>query len=119
MTEIWIINSMSFTITSAAKEQIAKLLSKNTDKYAVSLAVLGGGCAGFKYDWGFIESKDKIQKTDHVEEWDSGRFVVDSISMFYVMGTVIDWREEVFGSQFEISNPNAKSGCGCGESFGV
>ena len=39
--------------------------------------------------------------------------------MLYVAGTQIDWKEEVFGSQFEISNPNATSGCGCGESFGV
>ena len=41
------------------------------------------------------------------------------ISMMYVAGTKIDWREEVFGSQFEIINPNAQSGCGCGESFSM
>lgn len=110
---------MSFTITTAAKEQMSKLLAKNTDKYAVHLSVRGGGCAGFKYEWGFIDSADKVEKGDHVEEWDNGRFIVDSISMFYVMGTVIDWKEEVFGSQFEISNPNATAGCGCGESFAV
>jgi iron-sulfur cluster assembly accessory protein len=54
-----------------------------------------------------------------VEDWGTGRFVVDAQSMLYVIGTQIDWREEVFGSQFEISNPNATAGCGCGESFGV
>ena len=110
---------MTFTLTTAAKEQMNRLLSKNTDKYAVSLSVQGGGCDGFKYDWGFVESADRVEKGDHVEEWDGGRFVVDSVSVFYVMGTIIDWREEVFGSQFEISNPNAKAGCGCGESFSV
>ena len=49
-----------FDITDSAKAQMEKLLSKNPGKYAVSLAVLGGGCAGFKYDWGFIDSKDKV-----------------------------------------------------------
>ena len=108
-----------FVLTDAAKEQIAKLLAKQPDRYAVRLSVLGGGCAGFKYEWGFIDAKDKIGEDDHLEDWGTGKFVVDSQSMLYVAGTQIDWKEEVFGSQFEISNPNATAGCGCGESFGV
>jgi iron-sulfur cluster insertion protein len=115
-----IITSMSlFQITDTAKKQIENLLEKNADKYAVSLAVLGGGCAGFKYDWGFVDSKDKINTGDHLEDWGTGRFVVDETSMLYVAGTKIDWVEETFGSQFEISNPNSTSACGCGESFGI
>ena len=124
--EILITNSMEglenikwFTITDEAKNQMEKLLTKRPDKYAVSLAVQGGGCAGFKYEWGFIDKKENIAEGDHVEDWHTGRFVVDETSMMYVAGTKIDWKEEVFGSQFEISNPNAQSGCGCGESFGV
>ena len=114
-----IITSMSlFQITDAAKKQIEKLLEKNPGKYAVSLAVLGGGCAGFKYDWGFID-KENLADGDHVEDWSTGRFVVDETSMLYVAGTKIDWVEETFGSQFEISNPNSTSACGCGESFGI
>ena len=115
-----IITSMSpFTITDAAKQQMEQLLAKNTDKYAVSLAVLGGGCAGFKYEWGFADTKESISEGDHVEDWGTGRFVVDETSMLYVVGTKIDWIEETFGSQFEISNPNSTSACGCGESFGI
>ena len=106
-----------FDITDSAKKQMEKLLEKQPDKYAVSLAVLGGGCAGFKYDWGFIDSKDKIGTDDITEDWGTGRFVGDDASMLYVAGTKIDWKEEVFGSQFEIINPNSKSSCGCGESF--
>ena len=64
-----------FEITDAAKAQIEKLLSKNTDKYAVSLAVLGGGCAGFKYDWGFVDTKESVSQGDHIEDWGTGRFV--------------------------------------------
>ncbi len=108
-----------FDITDEAKHQMEKLLSKNPDKYAISLIVEGGGCAGFKYKWGFIDSKDQVSPDDHTEDWHTGRFVVDEASMMYVAGTKIDWKEEVFGSQFEITNPNASSGCGCGESFGV
>jgi len=107
-----------FDITDKAKTQMEGLLSKNSDQYAVSLMVKGGGCAGFKYDWGFT-NKESINKGDIVEDWGTGRFVVDETSMLYVAGTKIDWIEETFGSQFEIINPNAQSGCGCGESFGV
>ena len=108
-----------FNITDEAKNQMEGLLSKNPGKYAVSLMVKGGGCAGFKYDWGFIDSKDKVGADDVTEDWGTGRFVVDDASMLYIAGTKIDWKEEVFGSQFEISNPNSSSSCGCGESFGV
>ena len=108
-----------FEITDKAKTQMEGLLSKNPGKYAVSLMVKGGGCAGFKYNWGFIDSKDKVSTEDITEDWGTGRFVVDEPSILYVAGTQIDYKEEVFGSQFEISNPNSKSSCGCGESFGV
>ena len=53
-----------FDITDPAKAQMEKLLAKHPDKYAVSLAVLGGGCAGFKYDWGFVDKKEDIGKDD-------------------------------------------------------
>jgi len=108
-----------FDITDEAKTQMEGLLSKNPGKYAVSLMVKGGGCAGFKYDWGFIDSADKVGADDITEDWGTGRFVVDDASMLYIAGTQIDYKEEVFGSQFEIKNPNSKSSCGCGDSFGV
>ena len=108
-----------FEITEEAKNQIEKLLGKNPDKYAVSLAVLGGGCAGFKYDWGFADTKESVADGDHTEDWQTGKFVVDETSMMYVIGTKIDFVEETFGSKFEISNPNSTASCGCGESFGV
>ena len=58
-----------FTLTESAKEQMTHLLSKNPDKDAVHLQVKGGGCAGFKYEWGFVKN-DEIEKTDTVESWD-------------------------------------------------
>jgi len=115
-----VITSMKlFEITDQAKKQMEKLLEKNPGKFAVSLSVLGGGCAGFKYEWGFVDSESDVKDGDHLEDWNTGRFVVDDTSMLYVAGTKIDWIEETFGSQFEISNPNSTSACGCGESFAV
>ena len=106
-----------FELTESARTQMSNLLVRNPGKYAVSLAVLGGGCAGFKYDWGFADSAEQIQKDDVVVEWEGGRVVVDAMSVMYVAGTRVDWKEEVFGAQFEISNPNATASCGCGTSF--
>ena len=108
-----------FDITTTAKTQIEKLLTDNPGNFAVSLSVKGGGCAGFKYQWGFAKTKDDVAKADHTVEWENGRFTVDATSLLYVMGTTIDYKQEVFGSQFEVINPNATSSCGCGESFGV
>ena len=108
-----------FDITDEAKNQMEKLLAKNPGKYAISLAVMGGGCAGFKYEWGFIDKKDDIGKDDEIVDWHTGRFVVDEISLLYVSGTKIDGKEELFGSQFTVENPNSTSGCGCGESFSM
>ena len=96
-----------FDITDPAKGQMERLLEKNPGKYAVSLQVIGGGCAGFKYKWDFIETKENINKDDELVDWGTGRFVVDEASMMYIAGTKIDWVEETFGSQFEIVNPNA------------
>lgn len=64
-----------FEITEEAKNQIEKLLEKNPDKYAVSLAVLGGGCAGFKYDWGFADTKESVADGDHTEDWHTGNLL--------------------------------------------
>ena len=108
-----------FDISTTAKTQIEKLLTDNPGNFAVSLSVKGGGCAGFKYQWGFAKTKDDVEKADHIVEWENGRFTVDATSLLYVTGTTIDYKQEVFGSQFEVINPNATSSCGCGESFGV
>ena len=75
-----------FEITDSAKAQIERLLEKNTGKYAVSLAVLGGGCAGFKYDWGFADTKESVADGDHIEDWGTGRFVVDETSIVVCHG---------------------------------
>lgn len=105
------------TVTDSAKEQIITLCKEHKVD-AVKLSVQGGGCAGFKYDWGFT-TNDKIASDDEVFEYTEGKFVIDSMSVMYVAGTEVDYVREAFGSNFVIKNPSSKSSCGCGESFGV
>ena len=104
-----------FEITDSAKAQIERLLEKNTGKYAVSLAVLGGGCAGFKYDWVMA---DEVEEGDEVIDLLNGKFIIDSTSIMYLLGSTIDYKKELFGSYFDIKNPASTSSCGCGESVG-
>ena len=103
------------TLTSTAQQKIADLCNSNS-RYAVRLGIRGGGCAGFSYDWGFAD-ENEIESGDEIIEVQGGRLVVDSHSVMYLFGTEIDYVNEVFGSQFEIHNPNTKSACGCGESI--
>ena len=105
-------------LTENAIKRLSYIANKAGTRY-VRLDIKGGGCAGFKYQWGFAKTKDDVEKADHIVEWENGRFTVDATSLLYVMGTTIDYKQEVFGSQFEVINPNATSSCGCGESFGV
>jgi|TARA_B100001094_G_C18114871_1_gene763348 iron-sulfur cluster insertion protein len=105
------------TLTESAKQQIIDLC-KQHETDAVKLSVLGGGCAGFKYDWSFT-TMDKVDDNDEVVDLSEGKFVIDSMSLPFIAGTEIDYVREVFGAHFEIKNPSATSSCGCGESFGA
>jgi len=105
-------------ITESAKLKIMDLLlEENNPKLALRTFVQGGGCSGFSYGFTF----DEVQNEDDIEfpineQYNVG---VDAMSMQYLQGAVIDYKEEAMGSQFVISNPNAQSTCGCGSSFSV
>ena len=75
----------------------------------------GGGCAGFKYDWSL---EDSLNDDDEVIELQNGKFLIDGMSIMYLIGSTVDYKKEVFGSYFQISNPKSTSSCGCGESVG-
>lgn len=83
----------------------------------VLLQAKGGGCAGYKYDWSYIQKED-LNKSDTCISLNENTFLVlDSYSSFKLIGMNIDYVESISGSSLEITNPNAKSTCGCGESF--
>ena len=102
------------TLTDSAKEHMTTMLKENS-KYAVRLALKGGGCAGFKYDWSL---EDKVADDDEVVDFEKGKFVVDPASVMYLLGSTIDYKKEVFGWFFTVTNPGSTSSCGCGESVG-
>ena len=78
--------------------------------------VQGGGCSGFSYGFTLDE---EINEDDFEIPLDEFKVLVDSMSMQYLQGATIDYKEELMGSNFVINNPNATTTCGCGSSFGV
>lgn len=85
------------------------------DDMALRLRVVGGGCAGFAYDLYFDSATD----LDKSFACNGVNVVVDQMSLMYLMGTEIDYIESLQGAGFKFNNPNVKSTCGCGSSFGV
>lgn len=105
------------TITESAKAKIKDLLlEENNPKLALRTFVQGGGCSGFSYGFTFDE---EINEDDFEIPVDTFKVLVDSMSMQYLTGADIDYKDDLTGSQFVINNPNAQSTCGCGSSFGV
>lgn len=104
-------------ITDSAKEKIQDLLREENDPtLKLRTFVQGGGCSGFQY--GFTFDTDQ---NDDDWEFDIGehKMLVDSMSMQYLQGAVIDYKEDLMGASFSIKNPNAQTTCGCGSSFSV
>ena len=103
---------MFVTITENAKKRISHLCTEN-NVFAITLGLKGGGCAGYQYDWGVTE---KPVSRAEVFECFNGNLVIDKKSLLFLMGTEIDYVDDMFGSQFVLNNPKVKSSCGCGVS---
>lgn len=104
-------------ITESAKQKIKDLLyEENNSKLSLRTFVQGGGCSGFSYGFTFDED---VNEDDFEISLDEFKVLVDSMSMQYLQGAEIDYKEDLMGSQFTINNPNATTTCGCGSSFGV
>ena len=93
-----------------AVEKINQLISKKPSGTFFRIAVKGGGCSGFKYDFSF---DSKIDNNDLKHE----NIVIDKSSLGMLKGSQVDFTHELIGSSFKISNPKTKSSCGCGVSF--
>jgi iron-sulfur cluster insertion protein len=105
------------TISESAARQIARLVADEAnDKLMLRIAVSGGGCSGFQYGFSLDDSQ---QEDDVVFERSGVTVVIDSTSLELVQGAEIDFVEELVGSSFQVRNPNAKSSCGCGNSFSI
>jgi iron-sulfur cluster insertion protein len=105
------------TLTESAKTKIKDIIyDEGNPNLALRTFVQGGGCSGFSY--GF--TLDEVQNEDDFAiPLDEFKILVDSMSMQYLTGAEIDYKEDLHGSQFVIKNPNATTTCGCGSSFSV
>ena len=93
-----------------AVEKINQLIEKKPSGTFFRIAVKGGGCSGFKYDFSFDK---QIDENDLKHE----NIVIDKSSLEMIKGSQVDFAQELIGSSFKISNPKTKSSCGCGVSF--
>ena len=110
-------------VTEDADMHLSSIIGEN-DFAAIKLAVKGGGCSGFTYDWKPVtsielETSSKSDSIDHVLDLDTGKLILDGTSIMYLVGMEVDYKKDLFGQRLMVENPNVKSMCGCGESFHV
>ena len=98
--------------TDNAIKQINLLLSKKDNGDFFRIAIKGGGCSGFKYDFSFDKNPQK-------EDLKFNNILIDKASADLLKGSEVDYVSELIGDSFKISNPQSKSSCGCGVSFSL
>ena len=103
-------------VTEHAAQRIRELLGKDGKEqtHRLRMRVVGGGCSGLRYELAF---DDQIRDVDTAIEVNGVRVILDEKSALYLAGTTLDFVDTLQESGFKISNPNASSTCGCGESF--
>jgi len=110
------LDTQPVALTDRAARRIAEILKEEPEKTMLRLAVTGGGCSGFQYDFCFDDSS----ADDDLMISSLGAIVViDPVSLDFLKGSQIDFVEEMIGASFKVINPNATASCGCGTSFSV
>ncbi len=104
------------TLTASAAARVSAIGEKLGQPARLRLSVDGGGCSGFTYKFAMA---DRVESDDEVSETDGVALVIDSVSIDLLRGSRIDYVESLGGSSFQVTNPNATAGCGCGSSFAV
>ena len=103
-------------VTDGVFARLAEIAESSGDVKALRVAVLGGGCSGFQYEFAL---EDDPKDDDMVIEGQGQRVFVDPESLPFLAGSVIDFKDELIGARFAVENPNATSTCGCGTSFSL
>ena len=104
------------TLSPSAAERIKAISAREGRPLMLRVAVEGGGCSGFQYQFDLVEA---VQDDDLKIELDGAAALVDVVSMALLRGSQIDFVDELAGAEFRVRNPNAKSSCGCGVSFSI
>ena len=103
-------------MTASAAARVHSIAARQSAPPRLRLAVDGGGCSGFTYRFALA---DTIEADDAVTATDGAELVVDAISLDLLRGSEVDFVESLGGAAFQVRNPNAASGCGCGSSFSI
>ena len=102
------------TITEAAQQKILEVLADETPETKLRMFVTGGGCSGFQYGFSLEEAQSE---EDFEVPAGETTVLVDMLSMQYLENAIVDFKDDLQGSRFSISNPMAQTSCGCGSSF--
>lgn len=105
------------TLTDRAAKRIGRILAKQGEGTVLRIAVAGGGCSGFQYEYNLV--KETPAADDLVLTNGDATVLIDSLSLEFMGGAEIDYVDDLIGQSFQIRNPNAVAGCGCGTSFAV
>jgi iron-sulfur cluster assembly accessory protein len=108
--------NMPVTVSSSAAKRIATILASEGDGTMLRLAVTGGGCSGFQYNFALDETRTD---EDLFIEQEGARILIDPVSLDFLAGAEIDFTDGLIGQAFKVNNPNATASCGCGTSFSV
>ena len=107
----------SIDLTENALKRILDVIKNDSNSSSnFRVFVTGGGCSGFQYGFKF---DNDVAFDDDVVEFENFTVLLDSMSYPYLYGSTLDFVEDLSGSKFVINNPNAKTTCGCGESFTI
>ena len=114
--QVSVATSGKFGLTASAAARITKMLADEPNGSFFRVAVLGGGCSGFQYDFSIDITK---QPDDCVFIAHDVEIVIDAISLELVDTAELDYKRDLMGSYFAVNNPKATASCGCGTSFSV
>lgn len=106
----------SVALSAPAAARIKAVVANEPPGAGLRVAVEGGGCSGFQYE---INVAPAANADDLVIERDGARLFVDPVSLPFLLGSEVDWVDELIGASFKVKNPNAKTACGCGVSFSI
>ena len=111
---------MAITVTEKAATEVKRVMDEMKfaeSEYALRVGVGAGGCSGFSYKLDFAKVSELDPLNDTIYEFHGVKAVVDNRSDMYLDGTIVDFHEGIEKRGFAFDNPNAKRGCGCGQSF--
>ena len=104
------------TVSDRAAERISEIVADEPADTMLRVSVEGGGCSGFQYKFDLVQEK---LSDDLIITNGNATVLIDSVSLAYMNGSVIDFKDDLIGASFQINNPNVAAACGCGTSFTI